>query len=199
MTASDVGTMRRWAETAEAIRATRATSRKAAIVAEYLRSLDDVDLPIAAVFLSGRPFPERDQRKTGLGWRAITTVVQGVAGAGAGAMSRAYDRSSDVGTAVGDLLAQAGHRPEPASPLRLVEVARGYDALASTRGRDAKAKVFAALLRRADPLSARYVAAVLGGELRIGLREGHLEKGIAQAFAQDLAAVQSFMVNNLNA
>ena len=38
--------------------------------------------------------------------------------------------------------------------------------------------------------SARYLTAILGGELRIGLREGHLEKGIAVAFGQDLAAVQ---------
>ena len=181
--------MLRWAETAEAIRATRATSKKSAIVAEYLRSLATDDLPIAAVFLSGRPFPERDQRKSGLGWRAITTVVQQVAGAADGALGQAYDRSSDVGTAVAELLAEVGHAPE-GEPLLLAEVAESYDLLATTRGRDAKAQVFAELLRRADPLSARYLTAILGGELRIGLREGHLEKGIAAAFEQDLAAVQ---------
>ncbi len=186
MTPKDTGTMLRWAETAEAIRATPKTTEKSAIVAEYLRALDEAALPIAAVFLSGRPFPERDQRKTGLGWRAITTVVQEVAGADAGAMGRAYDRSSDVGTAVGDLLAEAGHEPD-GRPLALAEVAEAYDRLATTRGRDAKAEVFARLLRRADPLSARYLTAILGGELRIGLRDGHLEKGIARAFEQDLA------------
>ena len=189
MTAKDTGAMRRWAETAEAIRATRATSKKSSIVAEYLRSLGDEDLGIAAVFLSGRPFPARDQRKAGLGWRAITTVVQKVAGVGDGAMGQAYDRSSDVGTAVGEVLETAGHAPA-GRPLALAEVAGAYVRLATTRGRDAKAQVFADLLHRADPLSARYVTAILGGELRIGLREGHLEKGIAQAFEQDLAAVQ---------
>ena len=181
--------MLRWAETAEAIRATRATSKKSAIVAEYLRSLATHDLAIAAVFLSGRPFPERDQRKSGLGWRAITTVVQQVAGAADGALGQAYDRSSDVGTAVAELLVEVGHAPE-GEPLLLAEVAESYDLLATTRGRDAKAQVFTELLRRADPLSARYLTAILGGELRIGLREGHLEKGIAAAFEQDLAAVQ---------
>ena len=189
MTAKDTGAMRRWAETAEAIRATRATSKKSSIVAEYLRSLGDEDLGIAAVVLSGRPFPARDQRKAGLGWRAITTVVQKVAGVGDGAMGQAYDRSSDVGTAVGEVLETAGHAPA-GRPLALAEVDAAYVRLATTRGRDAKAQVFADLLHRADPLSARYVTAILGGELRIGLREGHLEKGIAQAFEQDLAAVQ---------
>ena len=36
MTRSETGSMRHWAETAESIRATRATSEKSAIVAEYL-------------------------------------------------------------------------------------------------------------------------------------------------------------------
>ena len=183
--------MQRWAQTAEAIRATRATSQKSAIVAEYLRSLDEPALATAAVFLSGRPFPERDQRKAGLGWRAVTTVVQAVAGVGAGALARMYDRSSDVGTAVGELLTEAGHAPPPDAPaLTLAEVAAAYDELAGTRGREAKAEVFVRLLRRADPLSARYITAILGGELRIGLREGHLESGIARAFEQDLSAVR---------
>jgi DNA ligase-1 len=190
MSKSDADHMRRWVETAEQIRATRATSEKAAIVGEYLRSLEDDDLAIAALFLSGRPFPERDQRKTGLGWRAITTVVQEVAGADDGAMGRAYDCSSDVGTAVGDLLTEVGHQPVAETPLNLAEAAAAFDALAGTRGRDAKAAVFAELLRCADPLSARYLTAILGGELRIGLREGHLEKGIAVAFGQELAEVQ---------
>jgi DNA ligase-1 len=69
-------------------------------------------------------------------------------------------------------------------------VAAGYEAMADARGREAKAQVFADLLRRADPLSARYITGILGGELRIGLREGHLEKGIAAAFERDLKAVQ---------
>ena len=181
--------MRHWAETAEAVRATLATSAKSRIVADYQRSLDPATLPVAAVFLSGRPFPESDQRKIGLGWRAISTVVQSVAGADDEAMRRAYDRSSDVGTAVSELLAAAGHEPA-GEVLSLVGVAEAYDRLAGTRGRDAKAEVFAELLRRADSLSARYVTAILGGELRIGLREGHLEKGIAAAFEADLAAVQ---------
>ena len=185
------GAMRRWADTAEQVRATRKTSEKVAMVAGYLRSLDDDDLAIAAVFLGGRPFAEREQRTTGLGWVAIGTVVETVAGAGDGALRTAYDRSSDLGTAVGELFAEAGHEP-PAdeAQLTLAEVAAGYEDLAAARGSEAKREVMAGLLRRADPLTARYLVAILGGELRIGLREGHLEAAIAAAFERDLAAVQ---------
>ncbi len=181
--------MRRWAETAERIRATRKTSEKSAIVAAYLRTLGTADLAWAVVFLSGRPFPERDGRKTGLGWAAISAIVQDVAAVEPEALRRAYDRSSDLGIAVGELLTQVGHAPD-GPVLELSDVAGGYGALAAARGREAKAAVLAGLLHRADPLSARYVIAILGGELRIGLRVGHLETGIATAFGRDLAAVQ---------
>jgi DNA ligase-1 len=186
------GTMRRWAETAEAVRATRRTSEKVAIVAEYLRSLDDDDdLAVAAVFLSGRPFPERDQRRTGLGWAAISSAAQEVAGSDAGALGAAYDRSSDLGMAVGDLLADAGHEPPRDSPpLTLGDAASAFEAVAEARGIDPKRSLFAGLLERADPLTSRYLTGILAGELRIGLREGHLEAGVAAAFDRDVGAVQ---------
>jgi DNA ligase-1 len=182
--------MLHWAETAEAIRATRKTSLKATIVAQYLRSLDPTDLPIAVVFLSGRAFPEHDQRKLGLGWSAISGVAAEVAGADDGALGRAYDQTSDLGMAVGGLLAGAGHEPSSRRRLTLREVAAGFEVIVGARGRGPKAAAFASLLERCDPLSARYVTAILGGELRIGLREGHLEKGIAVAYGRDLADVQ---------
>ena len=69
--------MRRWSELAERLAATTRTSEKTALLADYLRTLTPEELPIAAVFLTGRPFPEADQRATGLGWSAIATTVAG--------------------------------------------------------------------------------------------------------------------------
>ncbi|HXI46407.1 MAG TPA: hypothetical protein VNH13_08910, partial [Candidatus Acidoferrales bacterium] len=60
--------MRRWSELAERVAATTRTSEKTALLADYLRSLSAEELPIAVVFLTGRPFPEADQRATGIGW-----------------------------------------------------------------------------------------------------------------------------------
>lgn len=185
-----LGSMHRWAEIAETVRATRKTSQKADIVAEYLRSLSRDDLPPAVLFLSGRAFPEWDQRKTGLGWAAISSVVQDVAGADADAMRRAYDRSSDLGTAVAEVLAGAGHQPLGPGSLTLQAAAAGYAAVVEASGRVAKAAAFATMLGRCDPLTARYITSILSGELRIGLREGHLEKGIALAFGRELPGVQ---------
>ena len=66
--------MRRWSELAEHVAATTRTSEKTALLTEYLRSLDAEELPIAVVFLTGRPFPEADQRATGIGWATIASA-----------------------------------------------------------------------------------------------------------------------------
>jgi DNA ligase-1 len=148
------------------------------------------------VFLSGRTFPEADARTTGLGWRAITDVVAQLAteaatrtGATALGLGAAYDQSSDLGQAVGDILASAGHE-RVGTPLTLRDVADAFSAIAAARGPAAKGAIARGLLERCDPATARAVVKVLSGELRIGLRQGHLEAGIASAFERDLAEVQ---------
>ena len=77
-----------------------------------------------------------------------------VAGAGEDALRAAYDRSSDLGTAVGEVFAEAGHEPlKDAPPLRLADVADGYAAVAAARGMEAKREVMS---RAAAPLLTRW-------------------------------------------
>ena len=196
-TATDtIDAMREWSDITAAIASTRSTTAKVATVADYLRSLDDDALPVATVFLSGRAFPETDARTTGLGWRALTDVVGALAAAAAirtGArplgLGAAYDQSSDLGTAVGDLLQSADYLPV-GDPPTLPEVANAFAAIAAASGAAAKGLIARALLERCDTQSVKALVKVLSGELRIGLRQGHLEAAIASAFGRDLAAVQ---------
>jgi DNA ligase-1 len=104
-------------------------------------------------------------------------------------MGEAYDRSSDLGTAVADLLSLRTIQPGPDATPTLREVAEAFAAIEAAPGPAAKAAVFAALLARCDPLPAKYVVKILTGELRIGLREGLLEAAIAQAFGRPQPAV----------
>src|SRR3954464_8223281 len=112
--------MREWADVAERVASTTRTSEKVAAVSAYLASLDsDDDLGTAVVFFSGRPFPERDPRTTGIGWAQIATVAEQIAGQGQGALFAAYNDSSDIGTAVRDLFVAAGHDAAEGPPLTL--------------------------------------------------------------------------------
>jgi DNA ligase-1 len=182
--------MRRWSELAERVAATTRTSEKTGLLAEYLPTLDADELPIAVVFLTGRPFPEADQRATGIGWATIANAVAQVSGTGRDALGAAYDRFSDLSAAVGDVLANAGHDPDPAGSPSLVEVAATFDAIEAASGPARKADLLATLLARADPRTARGIIRVLSGELRIGLREGLVEAALAKAFDRPLDAVK---------
>jgi DNA ligase-1 len=182
--------MRRWSELAERVAATTRTSEKTGLLAEYLRTLDEDELRIAVVFLTGRPFPEADQRATGIGWATIASAVGQVVSADRADLAAAYDRFSDLSMAVGDVLAKAGHEPDPAASPSLVEVASTFAAIESASGPARKATLLADLLARSDPRTARGIVRVLSGELRIGLREGLVEAAIAKSFDRPLDAVK---------
>jgi DNA ligase 1 len=182
--------MRRWSELAERLAATSRTSEKTALLAEYLRSLTPAELPIAAVFLTGRPFAEADQRAAGLGWSAIATTVTELGGVPRAALAEAYDRSSDLGIAVFDVLTEAHHEPPPEVSPTLPEVAAAFAEIEAASGPARKSAILRSLLERSDPLTAKYIVKVLGGDLRIGLREGLVEAAIAQAFGHALDDVK---------
>jgi DNA ligase 1 len=181
--------MRRWSELAERLAATTRTSEKTALLADYLRTLTPDELPIAAVFLTGRPFPEADQRAAGLGWSAVVTAVAELAGVERSALAEAYDRYSDLGLAVADVLNGVGLIPV-GTPPTLPDVAAAFEAIETASGPARKSAILRDLLARADPLTAKYIVKVLGGELRIGLREGLLEAAIAKAFDRPLDDVK---------
>jgi DNA ligase-1 len=182
--------MRRWSEVAERVAATTRTSEKTAVLADYFAGLSPSELPIAAVFLTGRPFAEADQRAAGLGWSAIATTVTDLAAVPRAALGEAYDRSSDLGQAVDDVLTLAGHAPDPETSPTLPEVAAAYAEIEQASGPAAKSAILRDLLARSDALTAKYVVKVLSGELRIGLREGLVEAAIAKAFERPLDAVK---------
>jgi ATP-dependent DNA ligase len=182
--------MRRWSDLAERVAATTRTSEKTALLADYLRSLTPDELPIAAVFLTGRPFPEADQRTTGLGWSAMIAAVGALTGATREDLAAAYDRHSDLGLAIEDVLTRFGHTPPAETAPTLPEVAATFAAMEHASGSAAKAKLLHDLLARSDPPTAKAIVKVLGGELRIGLREGLVEAAIARAFERPIEDVK---------
>jgi DNA ligase-1 len=189
--------MRRWSEVAERVSATTRTSVKTHLLSGYLRTLDAAQLPIAAVFFAGRPFAEVDGRTTGLGWAAISGAVAALADLPADALGDAYDRSTDLGLAVADVLEQAAEvrraagLPEPlVEPPSLADIAGAYSDIETAAGSQAKAERFSVLLARCDPLTACYVVKILTAELRIGLGEGLLEAALAEAFERPIGAVK---------
>ena len=174
-----------FAQAGEAVGATPATLEKTRILGAYFRTLDEDDLRRAAVYMSGRAFPPSQRRTLGLGWSTVSKVISSLSSRDEEELGELYRKHSDLGNWAGEAL--AGHT-EPA-PVTLVDVETTLDAIRNARG-NAKARPLEAMLRRMDPLSARFFIKIISGEMRIGLSEGLVEAAIAEAFGVPITQVK---------
>jgi DNA ligase-1 len=175
-----------WVRAADAVRATMRKLRKLDALAAYVRGLDDADLPVAARLFAGGPFSRADQRVLSVGWSALTEAIQERAGAGGDDIAASYQRHADLGDVAAELITTPP--PDP-RPLALADLAGAFDEIAATRGSNAKRALVRALMARATGAEARYIVKIVGGDMRIGLRESLVEEAIAKAFGRTREAV----------
>jgi DNA ligase-1 len=183
-----------FAHACAAIAATPKKLEKIALVAGYLRSLDDDDLAPATRFFTGNPFAQRDERSLALGGRTIVAAARSAWGVDDAALREAYRRVGDLGAALGPFVgapADLGLFRETLTPARLMAL---LDEIADASGKSAqKRRQFLCeriLAACTDPLEATYAIKIVTGELRIGLREGLIVDAIAAAFERDAVLVR---------
>jgi DNA ligase 1 len=171
--------------TANAIAATTKKSEKERLLADYLRTLDDVSLERAVVFFSGSPFPRRDQRVTGVGGAAIGDAVVEATGRTSDEVWAPWPKYADAGDTIAESFPD-----DPSRDITLSELGEFFERIAATQGATAKRDILVELLRKVDAQGARYVVKILTRELRIGLVEGLVEASIAKAFGRTLKNVR---------
>ncbi len=178
--------MRRFAQTCEALAATSKKTEKVRLVSDYLRSLPLDDAAQAAVFLTGRAFPLWEERSLAVGgallWQAIGRLTSLVPEQ----LEEVYRKYGDLGGMAEEVLPSVSADGD----LTLREVAESFDSLPSLRGLAQKLYLLEQLLRRANPMQAKYLIKIVTGDLRIGLKENLVEEAIAQAFGQRLEEVR---------
>ena len=175
----------RWVVAADRVRATTKRLEKLAVLEAYLPTLDDQSLSIAAHFFSGIVFPRHDQRTTRVGGAILWGALAELTGASEEALAEAYTRHGDAGDMVGDVLAG-----RPAGRQSLEWMSAQFAALAAVRGTGARRVIVRATLGALGADEARYFAKLLGGELRIGLKEAQVEEAVARVFGRTLGAVR---------
>lgn len=185
--ADAVDSFRRFAGVADLVGATGSKLEKIAALRDYFVSLSIDAAAEAAVYFTGRAFPQADPRTLNTGVALIKRAVVQVAGATDGDFRTAYGRYRDTGETAESLM--AGRSPRQSGPA-LIELASTFTALAAARGPTAKLEELAALLERLTAVEAKYAVKIITGDLRIGLKEGLVEEAIAAAAAKTLEEVR---------
>jgi DNA ligase-1 len=171
------------AEACEQIAGTTKKLEKTAIVAEYFRSRTPEEASVAAVFLSGRPFPVWEETTLQVGGSLLWRIVAELSGKSEAELTAAYRRSGDLGTVAGEVLpALRGVRD-----LTVLAVRDKFRQIAAARGPAAKGALVRELLSEVTPLEAKYIVKIMTGDLRIGLKESLVEEAIAKAYGGTLA------------
>ena len=167
-----------FARIGEAIAATPAKLEKVRLLAEYLRTLEPEQLPIATIYFTGKAFPQSDLRTLQIGWSVIQRAI-----VGATKLTEAEFRriASSHGDASKSALESLQDRTVP-EPFTICESREFFESLHKPRGPLAKAEALQARLSRLSAREGQYVVKILTGDLRIGLREGLVEEAIASAF-----------------
>ena len=167
---------------------------KIALLAEYLRTLDDADLVAAVRFFSGAVFAARDRRTLSIGGRTLVEVARRVWGFDDAALGLGYRATGDLGAALGSLV-----RPPRDATLfrdRLTPLRSTYSSARSRRHPGSvrisgARRVLERILRACEsPLVATYVVKIVTGDLRVGLREGLVLDAIARAFGAEPSMVR---------
>jgi DNA ligase 1 len=188
--------MHSFAQACERIAATTKKLEKTAIVAEYVKSVTPAEAAVAAVFLSGRPFPAWEETTLQVGGTLLWRLVQEISGKSEADLTTAYRRLGDLGAVAGEVLADRWGTGAPARPGRAefgrtpTEIQAIFRQIAAARGPAAKSSSVRDLLSQITPLEAKYVIKIMTGDLRIGLKESLVEEAIAKAYDGTLIAVQ---------
>jgi DNA ligase-1 len=204
--------MRSLADACEHIAGTTKKLEKIAIVGRYLGAIAPEEASVAAVFLSGRPFPVWEETTLQIGGRLLWQVVGELSGKSPEELTAAYRRHGDLGAMAEEILpersggrgalaarvrANLGSPGEPAdasaatgSGLSLREVQAAFREIAAARGSAAKANRARALLSQLTPVEAKYIIKIITGDLRIGLKESLVEEAIASTCGAKAGQVQ---------
>jgi DNA ligase 1 len=177
-----------WAALCERLAGTTKKLEKRAWMADFLREVPVEDAALAALYLSGAPFPETDRRQLSVGGASLWRVVEELTKASDVAMHEAYRRHGDMGAAASDLLAGKGGAEN--TTLTIGDVADKFSQLAAAKGTAPRQMLLRDLLGRATPLEAKYLIKLMLSDMRIGVKQAQVEEAIAVGMERDLVTVR---------
>lgn len=161
--------------------------KKVAILADYLRSLNDEDLQLAVQFLSTGPalegevnhslFELEEKTRLSIGHSTLRDALQVASGWDLDTLRVCHAEVGDMGETTGLLMRGMSE----ALPLTLAEANGIYQKLFRTRESVRKRDLLVDTYRQTDPLTVKYFVKVITRGLRIGLMARQVEEAVAAA------------------
>lgn len=139
----------------KSLEATRRRREKVKLLAEYLRELESEEVAPSVLLIVGSIFPELDPRTLDVGYATVKRALEA-------------ERQATL----------------IEKPLTVLEVYKTLTEVAEARGlgsRRIKTSLVRALISRADPMEVDFLIRILQGEMRIGVDEGMMIEGVAEA------------------
>ena len=156
-------------------------------IAEWVRLLSPEDAALAALYLAGQPFSERERRSLNLGGAVLSRAVVQLTESNDGALHQAYLKHGDLGAAAFDLMSQNNSAE---STLTIADVENAFVSIASSGRPQVKLHFMTSLLSQATPLEAKYLIKLALGDMRTGVRQSLIEEAIAEAYSADVSSVR---------
>jgi DNA ligase-1 len=151
------------ADLTRSLQATSKRKEKTRLLAGFLRGLEPEEVGPSALLVVGSVFPEFDSRALEVGWRTVKGALEGSK--------------------------QTTLFSEPLTILRVYETLERIAKAEGSGSRRVKTGLLQGLLNEADPGDMDVLVRIIFGEMRIGVNEGVMQEGIAEA-----AGVESSMV-----
>jgi len=178
--------VRKFAETADAVRGTTKKLEKVRLLGNYFAGLAIEEAVLAARFFSAEPFAKHDERTLGVGGALLSQAIAEAARKAGQNLRTVYQKHGDLGDVAEELLAGAAREGN----LRLSEVSQLFARLAAERGQTEKAQLLKEAISKASPAAVKYIVKIITGDLRIGAKENLVEEAIARAFDRPIEAIR---------
>jgi DNA ligase 1 len=178
--------MRDFVQAADAAARTSKKNEKVRIISELLQRLSLRDAELAAQFLTGRAFPQADERTVGVGGSTLAKTVADAAGRAGENLGALYRQHGDLGDMAQSMLGDKN----AGCDFPLEALARLFADLSQARSQTHKASLLQRAFAEANGGDIKYIVKILTGDLRIGSKESLVEEAIARAFSRSADSVR---------
>src|SRR5204863_4618154 len=147
----------RFAETCAAIASTSSKLEKIRVLAAYLQTVPEPNLPDAAIWFTGTPLAAVENKVLQLGCAVLRDALCAIAGLNEESFHQAYLRHSDLGETAHDIM----RLHASLEPRLILDNIRGlFEDLHAARGK-AKFPIFKAALEQCTTIEAKYLVKIV--------------------------------------